>query len=168
MIKNKRAKILCNRPNGIALAMLILCLVNCWFLWQPDLNFFTPEGLKQGINNLGFFAPLIYIWIITLSVVISPIPGAPLTVVAGTIWGTIIAGIYSVIGGFLGGLIAYFLGYTLGRSSIKFLTGKIVYFSQQKGELYLSVFIFITRLLPIFSFDLISYAAGISGLSFSK
>lgn len=168
MKTKKRLNIIFNLPNIIALAVLLLCLIICWLWSQPDLNFLTPEGFEQEINKLGFFAPLIYILIIAVSVVISPIPGAPLTVVAGTIWGAITAGIYSVIGGFLGSLIAYFLGYTLGRSSIKFFTGKLIYFSKQKGELYLTVLIFITRLLPIFSFDLISYGAGISGLSFTK
>ena len=61
--------------------------------------------------------------------------------------------------------MAYFLGRTLGRSAIKALTGKVIYFSKQRGEVYLGWFIFITRLLPVLSFDLISYAAGMASLS---
>jgi uncharacterized membrane protein YdjX (TVP38/TMEM64 family) len=45
------------------------------------------------------------------------------------------------------------------------LTGKVIYFSKQRWEVYLGWFIFITRLLPVLSFDLISYAAGITGMS---
>lgn len=81
------------------------------------------------------------------------------------VWGPIWAGIYSIIGGFLGGLLAYFIGYTLGRSAVRALTGKLIYFSKNRGEVYLGWVIFITRLLPILSFDLISYGAGITGLS---
>ena len=80
-------------------------------------------------------------------------------------FGAVVAGIYSVIGGFLGGLIAYYLGRTLGRSTIKALTGKIIVFSKRKGEIYLGWLIFVTRLLPVLSFDLISYGAGMTGLS---
>jgi uncharacterized membrane protein YdjX (TVP38/TMEM64 family) len=62
-------------------------------------------------------------------------------------------------------LIAYFLGASLGNSAIRILTGKTIYFSKQRGEVYLGWLIFVTRLLPVFSFDLISYAAGITHLS---
>lgn len=107
-----------------------------------------------------------HIGLLTVSVVVSPIPSAPFAMVAGAIWGTVLAGIYSVIGGFLGGVIAYFIGYSLRRSAVKALTGKAVYFSKRRGEVFLGWLIFVTRLLPALSFDLISYGAGITGLSF--
>ena len=168
MNRRERIKVLFNRQNALALAVLLLCLLVCWWLLRPDVNLLTPEGFKQRVKNLGVFGPFVYIGILALSVVVSPIPSAPLAVVAGAKWGPILAGIYSVIGGFLGSLIAYFLGRTLGRSAIKFLTGKIIYFSKQRGEVYLSWLIFITRLLPVFSFDLISYGAGMAGLSLPR
>lgn len=48
---------------------------------------------------------------------------------------------------------------------MKALTGKIIYFSKEKGEWLLGGLIFVTRLLPVLSFDLISYGAGLAGLS---
>jgi uncharacterized membrane protein YdjX (TVP38/TMEM64 family) len=166
--RQERIKILFNRQNAFALVILLLCLAVCYWLLNPQVNILTPEGFRQTVKNLGLLGPFVYIGILALSVVISPIPSAPLAVIAGTIWGTLMAGIYSIIGGFIGGLIAYFLGRTLGRSAIKALTGKIIYFSKNRGETYLSWVIFITRMLPIFSFDLISYAAGIAGISLPK
>lgn len=168
MKRQERIKILFNRQNAFALAILLLCLAVCYWLLNPQVNILTPEGFRQTVKNLGLLGPFVYIGILALSVVISPIPSAPLAVIAGTIWGTFMAGVYSVIGGFIGGLIAYFLERTLGRSAIKALTGQIIYFSKNKGENYLNWLIFITRILPIFSFDLISYAAGIAGFSFPK
>ncbi|MGB7441506.1 MAG: TVP38/TMEM64 family protein [Coleofasciculaceae cyanobacterium] len=168
MQRPKRYKVLLTRQNALAIAVFLLCFSICLWLLRPDVNLLTPEGFRQGIKNLGFFGPLVYIGILALSVVISPIPGAPLAVVAGAMWGSIWAGIYSVIGGFLGSLIAYFLGRTLGRSAIKALTGKLIYFSKRRGEVYLSWLIFVTRLLPVLSFDLISYGAGITGLSLPR
>lgn len=165
MTKLNRFRVLFNRLNGIALAVFLFCWLVCWWLQHPEINLFTPAGFKLAVNSLGFAGPLVYMGVLALSVVISPIPSAPLAVVAGAIWGPILAGIYSVIGGFVGSLIAYFLGRTLGRSAIKALTGKVIYFSKQRGEVYLGWFIFITRLLPVLSFDLISYAAGMANLS---
>ncbi len=169
MAKPKKAKLF-NRQNGIALGILLLCLLGCLWLMNPSfnqfmVNLFTPSGFRQAAARLGIADSLIYMGLITLSVVISPIPGAPLAVIAGALWGPIPAGIYSVIGGFLGSLIAYYLGRTLGRSAVKVLTGKAIYFSKRRGEVYLGWLVFATRLLPVLSFDLISYGAGLTGLS---
>jgi uncharacterized membrane protein YdjX (TVP38/TMEM64 family) len=166
-IRPNNLRLFWNYPNAIALIVLFLCLLLCvWLSLHPDLTWFTPERLLQTIRRLGVLAPVAYIGMLALSVVISPIPGAPIAVVAGTIWGSLLAGVYSVIGGFLGSAIAYYIGRTLGRSAIQFLTGKNIYFTKQHGEIYLTWFIFLTRLLPVLPFDLISYAAGIAGLSF--
>ncbi|WP_017326488.1 TVP38/TMEM64 family protein [Synechococcus sp. PCC 7336] len=116
-------------------------------------------------DRTGPFGPLLYIAVLAISVIISNIPGLPLLVVAAAIWGPLSASIYTVIGGFLGSMAAYSLGRTLGRSALKTLTGKVFTFSKQRGETFLGWLIFATRLLPIFSFDLISYSAGITGLS---
>lgn len=154
------------RQNLIALGVLGLSLfVYVWVSRQADTNPLTPEGLKQLIDGAGIWGILTYMAIIALAVVISPIPGAPLTVAAGAVWGAIPAAIYSVIGGFVGGLIAYFIGRSLGRSAVKALTGKAIYFSKDRGEWLLGGVIFVTRLLPVLSFDLISYGAGLTNLS---
>lgn len=162
----QRLRFLWRKQNAIALAVLLLSLLVYQVISaQTDANLLTPQGLKQAITDTGVWGILVYIGAIALAVVISPIPGAPLTVAAGAVWGAIPAGIYSVTGGFLGGLIAYFIGYTLGRSAVQALTGKIVYFSKERGEWFIGGLIFVTRLLPVLSFDLISYGAGLTGIS---
>jgi uncharacterized membrane protein YdjX (TVP38/TMEM64 family) len=161
-----RFRFLLNRQNAIAVLVILVSWLAYWRLSaQLPVNPLTPEGLRAAIANLGMGGILVYIAAIALSVVLSPIPGAPLTVVAGSVWGAIPAGIYSVIGGFSGGLLAYFIGKTLGRGVVHALTGKIIYFSKDRGEVYLGWIIFASRLLPVLSFDLISYSAGITGLS---
>ncbi len=97
---------------------------------------------------------------------VSQIPGVPLTMAAGALWGPFPALLYSVVGGFLGAMIAYFLGRTLGRSIMKALAGKVMVFNKNKGEVFIGFVIFISRVLPLFPFDIISYAAGVSGLKF--
>lgn len=142
---------------GLPAVVLILALV--YAAWRSPLS---PETLAQTIEHLGQWGPMLYIGIIAISVVISQIPGAPLAVAAGTIWDPLLAGIYTIIGGFSGALIAYGLGKTLGPSLMTMLTGKTLSFNSQS---YLGWLIFTTRLLPVFSFDLVSYGAGIAGLS---
>ncbi|MGD1854462.1 MAG: TVP38/TMEM64 family protein [Leptolyngbyaceae cyanobacterium] len=151
-------------PWSMGLSITIVTLAVVYMSWQPSqiLQWLNPQSLPATIEQLGVGGPLIYIVIITLSVVISQIPGAPLAVAAGTIWHPLWAGIYTVIGGFSGALIAYGLGKTIGPAIVKSLTGKTIHLSVDRH--YLGWMIFVTRLLPIFSFDLISYGAGIARL----
>lgn len=125
----------------------------------------NPAHLISTIEHAGPWGPVAYVAAIAISVVISQIPGAPLAIAAGALWHPILAALYTVIGGFSGALIAYGLGHRMGQPLIKALTGKTLNFSTEQGETYLGWIIFTTRLLPIFSFDLISYGAGIARLS---
>ncbi len=157
-----------HRQNLLPLGVVLLSLgAYYWASSHGQADILTPDGLKSAVAGTGLAGILVYISIISLAVVMSPIPGAPLTIAAGAVWGPLWAGFYSIIGGFLGSLIAYFIGRTLGKSAVHALTGKVVYFSKERGETYVGLIIFVTRLLPVLSFDLISYAAGMTGLSLS-
>ena len=100
----------------VCAARICVCTV-----WHKFANALMPEGLKQTATSAGLWGTAVYIAIIALAVVVSPILGAPLAIAAGAIWGAVAAGICSVIGEFTGGLIAYFIGHTLGRSAVKAL-----------------------------------------------
>ncbi|MEM6596637.1 MAG: TVP38/TMEM64 family protein [Cyanobacteria bacterium P01_C01_bin.69] len=148
------------------LAVSLIVLISVLVYKHPGMqHFVSPESLSVAVTQAGPWGPLLYIAVIALSVVISQIPGAPLAVVAGALWPPLLAGLYTVIGGFSGAMIAYALGKTVGQPLVKALTGKTLSFSADHGEKTLGWMIFITRLVPVFSFDLVSYGAGMAGLS---
>jgi uncharacterized membrane protein YdjX (TVP38/TMEM64 family) len=152
---------------GNLFAILLLLAGVAAFLWlrQAYTDPFSRDGLAQLAVQLGVWGPLVYMLLIALAVVISQIPGVPLAVAAGALWGALPAAAYSIAGGFLGGMIAYFLGRTLGRELIAALTGRVLVFSRERGERYVGLIILVSRLLPVLSFDVISYASGVSGIS---
>jgi len=151
---------------GLMALMVALLGLAYWLLQQPGFQeMIDPTRLSDTVLRLGAYGPAIYIAVIATSVVISHIPGAPLAVAAGAIWGPWVAGLYTILGGALGALVAYTLGRTIGASIIQTLTGKTFRFSEQISEERLGWLIFGTRLIPIFSFDLVSYAAGMAKLS---
>lgn len=151
--------------NALALALLLLSVGAFVWLQRSHEGLFTEKGFQAFVEGLGPWGPLVYMAMIALSVVVSQLPGVPLTIAAGALWGAVPAGIYSVLGGFTGGLVAYFLGRMLGRSAMKALTGKVVVFDKTRGERTLGAIILVSRALPVLSFDLVSYAAGVTGLS---
>ena len=164
----KRLRSLLTVSNLIALSVLLITVAAFWILQAvTHVNVFSADGFKTLADSLGWWGPLIYALIVAIAVVVSQIPGVPLTIAAGALWGPLPALVYSVAGGFVGALIAYFLGRTLGRSIMKVLVGKVMVFNKERGEFFIGFMIFISRLLPLFPFDIISYAAGVSGLSFS-
>lgn len=144
----------------VAIALTLFLLQQQW-----DINLFSAEGFETAVTRVGQWGPLLYMLLLMVSVVVSQIPGAGLAIAAGAVWGPLAAGIYTIMGGFLGALIAYSLGKAIGPSLLKALTGKSITFSKDRGERYLGGLIFLMRLVPVFSFDLISYGAGITKLS---
>jgi len=161
--QNRKWKRLKHYQNAIPLTILIICLaLYLWLALRADHNLLTPAGLKATVQELGVFSPILYMGILALSVIISPIPGAPLVVAGGAVWGFPLGGIYSVMGGFVGGLVAYFIGRTLGNSAIQALTGQSIRWGQTYRDKYSGWFVFFTRLLPILPFGLISYGSGVA------
>jgi len=156
-----------NWVTGLGVLVVAFLVSSGLFLYaNPSLrHLVSPESLSAAVTQAGPWGPLLYMAVIALSVVVSQIPGAPLALVAGALWSPLLAGLYTVIGGFSGAMIAYALGKTVGQPLVKALTGKTVSFSTEHGEKTLGWLIFITRLVPVFSFDLVSYGAGMAGLS---
>lgn len=151
-----------------AVALLVVAGFVAAFLWlrgRPELDLATAEGLGELADRLGAWGPVAYALVVALAVVVSQIPGVPLAVAAGAVWGPLPAGLYSVAGGFLGALVAYALGRSLGRSAMRALTGRVLVFRSERGERSLGLLILVSRALPFLPFDVISYAAGVSGIS---
>lgn len=154
-------------PNAIALSIVFLCgITSWWFFTQSGVNVSTPNGFIQSIKNLGPSGILVYAGVLALAIIVSPIPSTPVTMAAGAVWGPSLASVFGILGIFLGSLVAYFIGRTLGRSTVRVLTGKVIHFSKHRGEIYLGGLVFVAHLLPFMPCDLISYGAGISGMSF--
>jgi uncharacterized membrane protein YdjX (TVP38/TMEM64 family) len=163
MRRLKKLRVLFTVQNAIALLLFGVCLVVGWqFL---SMNALDPAQVLRSIQDLGVVGKLIYAGILVLAVVVSPIPGTPLTVAAGAVWSPLTAGTYGTLGVFVGSLLAYFLGRSLGRSLIRALSGKTIHISQHRGEVYIGWLLFFSHLLPIVPFDLMSYGAGMIRLS---
>jgi uncharacterized membrane protein YdjX (TVP38/TMEM64 family) len=165
--RTEQLRTLLNAQNGIALSLLLLCVsVAWWLLTQSGIDFSKPTELISSIQSMGWLGILLYIGFLFVAIVIGPIPSTPVTVAAGAIWDPNLAGLFGVIGIYLGSLAAYFIGRTLGRSVVRALLGKVIYFSNHRGEVYLGWLVFVAHLLPFMPYDLVSYGAGISGMSF--
>ncbi|MCG2809477.1 MAG: VTT domain-containing protein [Candidatus Portnoybacteria bacterium] len=130
------------------------------------LHFFSSQdSIREFVNQFGIFAPIIFILIQILQVIITPFSHYTVSIAGGFIFGTWLGFLYNLIGRVIGTAIAFYLGRIFGRKIIKYMVKpetieKYDYYFD-KGKLLL----FLAYFLPLFPDDEISYLAGFSAIS---
>lgn len=98
-----------HRTDFLLRTVLVAILLVAGYLavrqYLPFLS--NPSELKEGITGFGLFAPLAFIALQVIQVVVSPIPGHAMGVVSGYLFGSIYGTIYSVVGAAIGSGIAF-------------------------------------------------------------
>jgi uncharacterized membrane protein YdjX (TVP38/TMEM64 family) len=151
----------------LILAVIALALFGTYLVGR-SVDFeevFQPSRLVEMLRQFGPWAPLILILSMATAVVISPIPSLPLDLAAGAVFGPLWGTFYVVIGAETGAILSFLIGRALGRDVISRLLGVDVVFCEKCSNHHLGVLIFVARLLPVFSFDVISYGAGLTTMS---
>ena len=149
-------------------AILVLALgglVAISLLADP-MTWVSQEGLQVRAARLGTWGPFLIVAMMTLAIVASPIPSAPIALAAGAVYGHFFGTFLVVLGAELGALTAFFLARKLGRETLQNWLGDRLDYGLLGSQNALTATVFITRLLPFMSFDLVSYAAGLSRLHF--
>jgi uncharacterized membrane protein YdjX (TVP38/TMEM64 family) len=78
-----------NSKNFLTLVILIIAIGSyLWIAFSAEINLLTPAGLKAVIQDQGAFSAFVYMGILALSVIVSPIPGAPLVIAIASSTGT--------------------------------------------------------------------------------
>lgn len=137
------------------------------FLWRTGYleTIMDSRKLHGLIKNTGAFGPLIIIGLFILAVVINPLPSAPIALAAGFAYGNTWGTIYTVTGSVAGAFIAFTIARLIGREILHRWFGdklKVGLLGSQKSLMGL---IFVFRLLPFISFDIVSYAAGLTDIT---
>src|SRR5215813_13369927 len=123
--------------------------------------------LKETVRSWGWMAPIVFILIQALQVIISPIPGEITGPVGGALFGTTWGMIYSTIGLTVGTLVCFGLGRMWGEPLIRpWLSehhwNKMNFIIEAEG----AILCFILYLIPGFPKDIISYLFGMSPMPF--
>ena len=152
-----------------ALALTLVAGLALPYVLHADHPVFSEAWLRQTIAALGPFGPLALIAIMALAIVISPIPSAPIGVAAGALYGTLLGGICVIIGAFLGACLAFTAARYLGFDAIRQSQNRILKaIAAPRSQWSLMAIIFASRLIPFISFDVVSYAAGLTALTFLR
>jgi uncharacterized membrane protein YdjX (TVP38/TMEM64 family) len=100
-----------------------------------------------------------------IAVVINPLPSAPIALAAGFAYGHTWGTVYVVIGSVSGAFIAFFIARLLGYDILYRWFGERLKVGLLGSQWGLAGMIAVFRLLPFISFDIVSYAAGLTSIT---
>jgi uncharacterized membrane protein YdjX (TVP38/TMEM64 family) len=123
------------------------------------------ENLHAVIENAGIMGPLLIVGLFMVAVVINPLPSAPIALAAGFAYGHTWGTIYVVIGSVSGAFIAFLIARLLGHDILYRWFGEKLQVGLLGSQRGLMGVIVVFRLLPFISFDIISYAAGLTEIT---
>ncbi len=128
--------------------------------WVDNLGAITLLGIDFAIAPVAFM--LIYI-----VATVAFLPGSVLTLGAGVVFGILQGAIYVLIGATVGATLAFLIGRYLAREWISTkIAGnqKFRAIDQAVGKEGFKI-VLLTRLSPIFPFNLLNYGLGVTGVS---
>lgn len=156
------------RIRVLVAAALVLTMVVAYRLLEETgalAIILDGHALREFIMGLGMAGPLAIVALMIVAILVSPIPSAPIALAAGALyahsWGTL----YIALGAELGALAAFGLARLLGRDALQRWLGNRLPNARLGSQNGLMAIVFISRLLPFISFDVVSYAAGFTTLT---
>ncbi|WP_050048294.1 TVP38/TMEM64 family protein [Halanaeroarchaeum sulfurireducens] len=110
-----------DRRRALLSAMVVVMAFGLLYLavqrYAPFL--FRSAALRAWIAEFGVIAPLVFIVLQILQVIIAPIPGQVFALVAGYLFGGVAGTVYSLTGVIIGSAIAFCLARRYGRSFVE-------------------------------------------------
>jgi uncharacterized membrane protein YdjX (TVP38/TMEM64 family) len=157
---------------SIFLAVCLGLVIWLVIIDAPSIKFLVrlyrdKQFLKDTVVSWGWLAPVVFIIIQALQVIISPIPGEMTGPVGGALFGVLWGLVYSTIGLTMGTLACFAIGRTWGEPLVRpWLSehhwNRLNFIVEAEG----AIICFILYLIPGFPKDIISYLFGISPIPF--
>lgn len=170
-MRNKRSKI-------VLMFIFVTCILVYFFVPLINkgvtkaistLSSLGVEGVVEYIRGYGAYAAIISFLLMVLQSIIAPIPAFVITLSNAVIFGWVKGAILSWSSAMVGASMCFYISRILGRDVVEKLNSKgalkniDVFF-----EKYGNYAVLVARLLPFVSFDLVSYAAGLTSMNFAS
>ena len=154
----------------IGFPLLLAAIALPVIIWRRELweLFSSTQRLRQWIDGWGIAAPLVFIGVQALQVIVFVIPGEVPQVAGGYLFGALKGAGLSVLGILAGSAVSFFLARLLGRPFVAALfreeqVAKIERIASSRGA---RIAFFLLFLIPGIPKDILCYAAGITPMRF--
>lgn len=151
------------------IALLMGLLIVVILLWVLDVfQYFSIDRLSQlteFINGFGWLAPVVFI-VTYIVATIFFLPGLPLTLLAGVIFGPVFGSIWVSVASTIGATGAFIVGRYLGRDFVaqRFSKNDLLLKLDQGVKREGWKMVAITRLVPLFPFNAQNYVYGLTDI----
>lgn len=166
----KRNNIL--KVSVLVIIILSIVILNNYYGWSEYLSDAQNlEFVKQIVNDNILFAISIYIIITIIGCVVLAIPGVTFALFAGILFGPILGTFVCLIATTIGASMAFIVGRFFLKDTIKPMLEKnktlkkLLFNDNDKSDL---IILMITRMVPIFPYNLQNFAYGITDIGFWK
>lgn len=163
MIEGKEMK----KKLLVLLAFILIIIAIREYNIYDFFSFERINEIKLFIKSFGLMAPCVFIIMFALATVLF-VPGLPITIVAGILFGAFWGTVYVVIGSTIGVSLAFLIGRYVGREFVRKMAdknermSKLDNYIKEQGNTIL----IISRLIPLFPFNLQNYVYGITDIDF--
>lgn len=152
--------------------IVIVLILNHHYGWSDYLS--DTDNLmflKKTVEDNFFLALFIYIVLTIVGCVVLALPGVTFAVVAGMLFGSVMGILACLIATTVGAMFAFLAGRFFLKDSIKSMLEKnkilkkLLFSEDGKSDI---IVLMITRMVPIFPYNLQNFAYGITDMNFWK
>lgn len=123
---NLRKKVVAGILMGIAAVIIVLV---CVFIGIPLVKMAgEPMKFREWVDDKGIWGPVIYVGLVVFQILIAFIPGEPLEIVAGYVFGTFKGTVLCITAASIGSIIVLLLVRRFGKVILE------IYFDKEKIE----------------------------------
>ncbi len=144
--------------------LLTLIAVGCVSVWLLVAGGPTSADIYRIVHRAGWLAPIAFV-VIYDGVTVLLFPAVVVTLAGGALFGVVAGSLITLVAALLGATIAFVIGRRLGQTNVQRLLGgratRWEEWMRQRGF----VALLYARLVPIVPFNLLNYAAGMTGIS---
>lgn len=152
--------------TGIFLFLLLSALI-FFFAGKPLIQFVQePEKFRSWVDEQGVMAPVAFLGMLILQIIVAIIPGEPLEIAAGYAFGAVEGTLLCLFGSFLGRMAVFLLVRKFGTKAVEvfFPLDQLNELSFLQNKRRLTLWVFFLFFLPGTPKDLLAYIVGLTNL----
>ncbi|MDH3947647.1 MAG: VTT domain-containing protein [Gammaproteobacteria bacterium] len=152
-----------NNIRRLLLLAVIVAGIVLAFIYRDQ---FDAAALEQWVQNSGLAGPLVFMGIYAIATVFF-LPGSVLTLAGGALFGPVMGTFYNLTGATIGAVLAFLVARYLASDWVEQKTGGRLKQLKQGVEGEGWRFVAFVRLVPLFPFNLLNYALGLTRIRLS-
>ncbi len=153
-----------NKLTRLVLLVILIAGIAAVISYRDQLD---AESLQQWLQDAGSAAPVLFMLIYVVGTVFF-LPGSLLTLVGGALFGPVLGTFYNLTAATIGAMLSFIVARYLASDWVANKTGgrmkQLINGVEAEGWRFVAF----VRLVPLFPFNLLNYALGLTRISFTQ